>query len=295
MAEIADTFERSCDHWSEAGRPEMEDFYALAAVDYRHLAESIDWKAWLETRQKAVGSRSLRLLDVACGSGKFPAALSSHAGVASAEIRPVDYALLDPSRFSITEARQALASPFRAGAEYEMTLQDLECDPGSFDVVWATHALYAIPQNELETALSRFAHAMGHGREGDSGGVGFIAHASAQSHYLQFYQHYLRGFKEGVGVPYSSSEQILTTFAQMGLSVESKEISYTNGAPQTKERQVERYLQRCLFDDTVSLKEMLTNPVTGPYLETCRKNGEWQFAQRVTMIFVNAAAGSVAG
>jgi hypothetical protein len=25
-------------------------------------------------------------------------------------------------------------------------------------------------------------------------------------------------------------------------------------------------------------------------LETCRKNGMWQFAQHVTMIFVNAAA-----
>jgi hypothetical protein len=79
---------------------------------------------------------------------------------------------------------------------------------------------------------------------------------------------------------------------QMGLSLEIKEISYTNGAPEAKERQVERYLQRCLFDDTVSLKEMLSNPVTGPYLETCRKNGMWQFTQHVTMIFVNATTAS---
>ncbi|CAN0498997.1 unnamed protein product, partial [Laminaria digitata] len=73
MARIADTFDRSCDHWSEAGREEMEGFYALASVDYRHLAAAIDWTAWLEARQKAAGSRHLRLLDVACGSGKFPA------------------------------------------------------------------------------------------------------------------------------------------------------------------------------------------------------------------------------
>ncbi|MGY9063474.1 MAG: hypothetical protein ACKVG1_14470, partial [Rhodospirillales bacterium] len=73
MSNSADTFERSCDHWSEAGRREMEDFYALASVDYQHLAEAIDWKVWFETRQKEVGLRSLQLLDVACGSGKFPA------------------------------------------------------------------------------------------------------------------------------------------------------------------------------------------------------------------------------
>ena len=52
-------------------------FYRLASVDYKHLAEAIDWRHWLETRQKEAGSRSLQLLDVACGSGKFPKALAS--------------------------------------------------------------------------------------------------------------------------------------------------------------------------------------------------------------------------
>ena len=85
----------------------MEDFYALASVDYRHLAEALDWKTWLENRQKEVGSRSLRLLDVACGSGKFPASRVSHAHVSVSEISPVDYALLDPSRFSIRIAISA--------------------------------------------------------------------------------------------------------------------------------------------------------------------------------------------
>lgn len=287
MAKIVDTFDRSCDHWSEAGRREMDDFYALAYVDYRHLAKAIDWKNWLESIQKRVGSRSLRLLDVACGSGKFPEALVSYAGIASASIKHIDYALLDPSKFSLSEAKQALASPFKADTEYEMTLQDLKCPPGHFDIVWATHALYAIPQKELEQALKQFVYAMGSVGEANNHGVGFIAHASAESHYLKFYQHYLRGFKNGTGEPYTSSEQILTTLTRMGIPFETKEISYTNGAPQSNEQQVERYLQRCLFDDTVSLSDMLTNHVTGPYLETCRENGMWQFAQPVTMIFLN--------
>jgi SAM-dependent methyltransferase len=295
MANLLDTFERSCEHWSEAGRREMEDFYALASVDYRHLAEAIDWKTWLEARQKEVGSRSLQLLDVACGSGKFPAALRSYAGVESAAIKSVDYALLDPSGFSISEARHALAFPFTAGAEFEMTLQNLECHPGTFDIVWATHALYAIPHSELETALKQFVHAMRRGRQRNGGGVGFIAHASDQSHYLQFYQHYLNGFKEGLGAPYSSSEQILAVLTKLGVTFEAEEISYANGALETQERQVEGYLQRCLFDDTLSLKDMMANPATCPYLETCCKNGKWQFAQRVTMVFLKASPVSAAG
>ncbi|CAN0597765.1 unnamed protein product, partial [Laminaria digitata] len=176
--------------------------------------------------------------------------LTSHAGVADAAIQPVDYALLDPSAFSTAEARQALTTPFTAGAEYETTLQDLDCEPGAFDVVWATHALYAIPPDELATALARFVHAMGHGGEGGIRGAGFIAHAGAQSHYLRFYRHYLDGFKEGVGVPFSSSEQILAALTQLGVTFETREIAYTNGAAADGERQVERYLQRCLFDGT---------------------------------------------
>jgi SAM-dependent methyltransferase len=293
MANFADTFERSCNHWSETGRAEMEDFYALASVDYQHLAEAIDWKNWFETKQNEVGSRCLRLLDVACGSGKFPQALKTYAGIKSASIKPVDYALLDPSSFSISEARQALASPFRAGAEYEMKLQELECPPGFFDIVWATHALYAIPQKELELALKRMAHAIGCGGQKKNRGAGFIAHASASSHYLKFYQQYLSGFKGDVGALYSSSEQIIAVLKKNGVALDIKEINYTNTAPLTEKRMVERYLQRCLFDDTVSLKDMLANPVTGPYLEKCCKNGVWQFPQCVTLIFLNASARSL--
>jgi len=254
IVDLADTFERSCDHWSEARRSEMEDFYALASIDYRHLAEAIDWKAWLEIRQTQVGLRCLRLLDVACGSGKFPAALTSHANIANAYIKPVDYSLLDPSMFSISEARQVLTPPFKAGAEYEMS--------------------------------------MGHGGKEDNNGAGFIAHASKKSHYLKFFQHYLKGFKDGVGAPYTNSEQIISMLNQMGVSVEIKEINYTNRAQQSQESQVERYLQRCLFDDTLSLKEMMANPITGRYLETCRRDGMWQFAQSVTMIFMNVSSNS---
>ncbi|MDP9168277.1 MAG: hypothetical protein M3O32_19770, partial [Actinomycetota bacterium] len=67
-----DTAQRSLDHWSEAGRLEMEAFYALATEDYRQLAAARDWDADLTGH--AVDGR-VRLLDVACGSGKFPTAL----------------------------------------------------------------------------------------------------------------------------------------------------------------------------------------------------------------------------
>ena len=52
---MSDTFQRSCEHWSEESRYEMDHFYALASVDYKYLAEAVDWKKWLESRQAEVG------------------------------------------------------------------------------------------------------------------------------------------------------------------------------------------------------------------------------------------------
>ena len=79
----------------------------------------------------------------------------------------------------------------------------------------------------------------------------------------------------------------------MGLPVKVKEISYINRAPRSQDIQVEKYLQRCLFDDTISLKQMLSNPVTGPYLEKCQYDDSWQFKQYVSMIFLNTSGNSV--
>ena len=265
----------------------MEDFYSLASVDYKYLAEAIDWKYWLETRQKKAGRHCLRLLDIACGSGKFPQALIAYANIADASIQAIDYALLDPSGFSISEARGALKLPFRAAAEYQIKLQELGCGPGSFDIVWATHALYAVPLTELKVALEQMLNVILARRPNDNKGVGFIAQASAESHYIEFFKLYLSGFKTNVGTPFTSSEQILSILNKMGLTPEVQEISYINTAPQTSERTVERYLQRCLFDDEISLKEMLANRVTGPYLEECLKDGIWRFKQNVSLIFVS--------
>ena len=274
---MKDTFARSCEHWSEKSRDEMEDFYVLASIDYKHLAEKFDWKEWLEIHQTNVGERGLKILDVACGSGKFPSALFKYSNLADAKILPIEYALLDPSSFSIKEARKVLRSPLKADSEFETTLQEFICDNGAYDIVWATHALYAVPKCELKDALKHFIHA--------TAGSGFIAHASQNSHYINFYKHYLNGFKGGYGEPYISAEQILNTLNEIGVSCRVEKITYENSISENSSSQVEGYLQRCIFDDTIDLDSMLKNLTTGPYLDSCIKNKQWCFKQEVMMIF----------
>ncbi len=266
-----DTAAQSLAHWSEAGRTEMEAFYALATEDYRQLALTVDWPALLG----AVAHPGWRLLDVACGSGKFPAALTRYTDLTG--LPEVAYDLLDPSAFSIAEAKAQLGPPFRAAGELAVTLQDLPADAGPYDVVWATHALYALPPAELAKAAERFVAAL------RPGGLGLVAQATARSHYLAFYDAFRAGIRQRT--PYTTAEQVADALRSAGGQVRSHVVSYETG---TNDRVVaEGFLQRCAFDDTVSLTEMEAAPMLGDYLAGCRDaSGSYTFEHEVMLIWL---------
>jgi SAM-dependent methyltransferase len=254
----------------------MLQFYALAGEDYRQLALARDWAAWLAERVPHAGAP--RLLDVACGSGKFPAALVRHADLRGAGLEPIRYDLLDPTSFALNEARGVLEPPFVPGRGFECRLQDFETPDKGYHVVWATHALYAVPAGELREALTRFVEALA------PDGRGFIAHARHDSHYLDFYRVYLGACGDGAPTPYSSAEQIEATLRDLGIGCETQELDYTCRASAEAEAEVEGYLQRCLFDDTIGLDDMKEDPALGAYLRGCRDAEGWCFRQRVAML-----------
>jgi SAM-dependent methyltransferase len=276
---MTDVLTRSNAHWSEAGRAGMDAFYRLATDDYRHLALARDWRAIFEAAQAKVGARPLRLLDVACGSGKFPNALVTHAGLAEADIRPIETALLDPSAFSLAEARAALPSPFAVASEHETTLQDFAPPAGGYDIVWATHALYAVPASELASAMERFAQCIA------PGGLGVIAHSAAAGHYIDFHRRWLAGF-DPEGAAYVSAEDLVEALRGAGLSPEVEQVRYDSVAGPEDTAAVEGYLQRCVFDERASLDEMASTEPVASYLARCRGADGWRFPQNVSLITV---------
>jgi SAM-dependent methyltransferase len=260
----------------------MEAFYTLATEDYRHLALARDWRAFFGAAEARAGDRPLRLLDVACGSGKFPNALARHAGLGGAGLRPVETALLDPSGFSIAEARANLPAPFRAAAEHETTLQAFAPPADGYDIVWATHALYAIPREELAGALAVFRAAIA------PGGTGLIAHSAEAGHYVAFHRRYLAAFGPDGAAPYVSAEAIADTLRDAGAEVTAQEVIYDSMAGPDRRDAVEGFLQRCVFDDRAGLAEMEGAPPLSDYLADCRGPEGWRFPQRVWLMTVRA-------
>ena len=81
-----------------------------------------------------------------------------------------------------------------------MPLQELPSSCGPYDVVWATHALYALPPDELDVAMARFASALA------PEGLGVVAQATGRSHYLSFYDAYRAGVRDAT--PYTTAELV---------------------------------------------------------------------------------------
>jgi SAM-dependent methyltransferase len=266
-----DTAQRSLEHWSEQGLSEMEAFYVLATEDYRQLALAVDWAALLGEH----AHEGWTLLDVACGSGKFPTALLALPAIAS--LPAIAYDLLDPSAFSVATARGALAPPFVPRNDLVMPLQELPNDFEPYDVVWATHALYALPPDQLDRAMARFASAL------TPDGLGVVAQATGRSHYLSFYDAFRGGVRDAT--PYTSAEMVATSLRVAGMEVREQLITYETG---TSDRGVaEGFLQRCAFDDSVSLEEMEAAPVLGDYLASCRRpDGSYVFLHEVAMLWM---------
>lgn len=235
----------------------MQAFYALATEDYRQLATARDWVADLRTRAT---DGHLRLLDVACGSGKFPAALLAAGLPTAARDLTVAVDLLDPSAFSIAEARAVLAPPLQAAEEHEMTLQDFHLR-GCYDAAWAIHALYALPPADLVDGVTRMVAAL------RPGGFGAIAQAGATSHYLACYDAYRATYAPGV-TPYTGAEAVAAALTEAGADVAVQRLHYRTGS--ADRAVIEGFLQRCAFDDTVSLAQMEAQGPLAEYLAGCR-------------------------
>ncbi len=261
-----DTAVRSLAHWSEDGRREMEAFYALARLDYEMLAGVMDWPALL--------AGGPTLLDVACGSGKFPEALMTYTGVG--DLDPIAYDLLDPSAFSLAEAASVLRAPFAEGRRFETTLEDLDPGEGPWDVVWATHALYALEPTNLARAVARYRAAVA------PGGFSFLAQGAADSFYLRVYSAFQVGVRPGT--PYLASDDLLKELRRQGEDPQVRRISYDHVVAAEDTATLEGYLQRCLFDDGLGLEEMLAAPVLGPLLQGCRDGDVYRFHQEVDCI-----------
>jgi hypothetical protein len=112
-----------------------------------------------------------------------------------------------------------------------------------------------------------------------------VAHATSASHYLAVYDAY-RASHAPDATPYVTAEQVADGLHAAGAEIEVTDVHYRTGTDDPAV--AEGFLQRCLFDDTISLEAMTAPGPNGDglaaYLAGCRDGGTWTFSHRVHLI-----------
>jgi len=185
---------------------------------------------------------------------------------------------LDPSIFAIEEAAAVLNSPFVERDHYCCRLQDWQPKPSTYDLSWATHALYCVPAEEMSECMSIVKDAM------NADGIGIVAQSNRSGHYIRFYEHFLESIHGGKGTRFSASEDVDEAAENVGFERQSRTLNYETVIDENDRQALESYLQRCAFDDSISLDQMLNSGSLGQYLASTKKQGAYRFQQSVDVL-----------
>ena len=123
-----------------------------------------------------------------------------------------------------------------------------------------------------------------------------MAQGLRDGHYVGFYDRFRDAFLDGGGTPYSDGAQVEAGLRALGMRVRTRILEYDTVVPGDRSALLESYLQRCAFDDSVSLENMLTTEPLAAYLQTCYRqdSDEYHFEQRIGLsMFAHSQAGLV--
>lgn len=260
--------------------------------DYWQLAQRFDWSStFLSQYQQAKGS-SLRLLDVACGTGRWLEAFRHYIQLDEG-IKDIAYDCLDPSASSIWRASQKIHPPFKQGTQYVNTIQAAKLESNSYDLLWSMHGFYMVPPQNLAVVLKKCVNSL------NDTGVGFIALATRKSFYVDFYEQYLQIFKEGKGERFTAAEDITESLRECGIQHQVHRIFYEEAIKTEDSEGLEHYIKNeatinCFNKDkeveplsaskNITLEELLSNPKMKAYLKSLIRNSVYYFPEEILLI-----------
>ncbi|NEO59796.1 MAG: methyltransferase domain-containing protein [Moorea sp. SIO4G2] len=278
----------------EQRSPEDQD----PVIDYWQLAQRFDWSAtFLSQYHRGKSSSDLRLLDVACGTGRWLEAFSHYIQLDQG-IDNVVYDCLDPCGSSISQASKKIPLLFQRGNQYVNTIQGAKLESNAYDLLWSMHGFYMIPRQDLKPVLKKCASLL------NDTGVGFIGLATRKSFYVDFYEQYLQIFKDGKGEGFTSAEDVIESLGECGIQHQVHRIFYEEPIKADDYAALEHYIKNeatvnCFNKDkeaeqlseskNITLEDLLSHPEMERYLNSLLRNSVYYFPEEIWLISFNGS------
>lgn len=261
-------------------------------LDYWQLAQHFDWSETFFLQYHQRKSSSLRLLDVACGTGRWLQAFQRYVKLDEG-IENIVYDCLDPCESSIAQASQKILPPLQQGTQYVKTIQSAKLESNSYDLLWSMHGFYMVPRQDLAPALKKCASSL------KDTGVGFIALATRKSFCVYCYEQYLQIFYEGKGARFTSAEDILESLSECGIQHKVHTISYEEPIKADDRAALEHYIKNEVIINSfnrdqeteelsesknITLEGLLSHPKMEAYLKSFIRNSVYYLPVEVWLI-----------
>ena len=257
---------------------ETDLWFRVATRDYTELINAFDFCKLFSNYPPPI-----ELLDVGCGTGKFPSMLSFHLP----QNLHVQYDYLDPSQHSLNELTNALPNPFTPRTALKTTLETLEpsiCPSQSYQIIWCLQSLYCVQRETLSEIVKKL-----HTLLNPSDGLALIYLASSDAFYHRLYNLYNQEFYPDTRQPYITAENITMTLNKLGIQYGVKKLHFPHTIACAEQEILENYVNQCVFDSRASSNLRKTTTLN-EFLESFSDEENYRFPQQVWLILFGAKA-----
>lgn len=274
---MSPNLKRSQDHYQE-NVLDPEAWFKIADRDYVELINSVDFQALFSSFNSPVD-----LLDVGCGTGKFPSMLREHLHKDS----EINYDYLDPSSHCLSKTYSTLISPYHKRHAFHTTLEDLSTKfvpLSGYNVAWAIHSLYCVDQTSIVEVVDKLIKLTN-----PDNGVAMIIMANRDAFYHHIYDLYNHLFYHGSKNSFTAAEDITDALELLDKEAFVKQLQFEHVIPAAEHGLLEKYLHKCVFEN-LPLDMWMENTTMREFLSSYSDGKVYRFPQEVSVIMVSANA-----
>ncbi|MGR3220383.1 MAG: class I SAM-dependent methyltransferase [Candidatus Anammoxibacter sp.] len=248
-----------------SGKLDINAWFKVADKDYEVLINDFAWGNLFRPHTT--------LLDVGCGTGRFPELLKPLIPCKSR----ITYDILDPSLFCLNECGKTGTHPYSLRNRFHTTLDDAVLGRNEYDLIWAIHSLYNTNKEQLDVGLEKLRCAL------KTDGVGILFIADPHSFYCSFYNKFIKIFDKKSPL-WVNSDDVVAVLQRLNIHFDIVRKHFNHVINAKNEHILATYLAKNTYEPLHSLSFWFDNYRMKSFLNQFRTNDEFVFPQHVSVI-----------